>query len=372
MISELQQWLRHISFLVRKEILTIVKEPANRVILIAPVLMQALLFGYAATYDVNHVDYAVLDQSRGQASTQIITHLDGTGVFNRTATLTSASQIQQIVMDGKALMVLTFPPDFENKLNQGQTSPMQVILDGRNSSTAGAAAGYINAVVSDFNQRRSGSGPGLNVEVRAWYNPNLESRWGIMPTLIAAISMLQTLLLSALSVAREREQGTFDQLLVTPFTPMQLLIGKAIPPVLVGLVQSTIILLVILLWFQIPMNGSLFVLYFGLLSFNIAAVGLGLSISAVSINMQQAMLYTFLLIMPLMLLSGLLTPVQTMPAALDTLTYANPLRFAIDLVRRVYMEGAGLSDVAFDFIPMIALTVITMPLAAWLFRNRLY
>lgn len=372
MISELQQWLRHIGFLVRKEILTIVKEPANRVILIAPVLMQALLFGYAATYDVNHVDYAVLDQSRGQASTQIITHLDGTGVFNRTATLTSASQIQQIVMDGKALMVLTFPPDFENKLNQGQTSPMQVILDGRNSSTAGAAAGYINAVVSDFNQRRSVSGPGLNVEVRAWYNPNLESRWGIMPTLIAAISMLQTLLLSALSVAREREQGTFDQLLVTPFTPMQLLIGKAIPPVLVGLVQSTIILLVILLWFQIPMNGSLIVLYFGLLSFNIAAVGLGLSISAVSINMQQAMLYTFLLIMPLMLLSGLLTPVQTMPAALDTLTYANPLRFAIDLVRRVYMEGAGLSDVAFDFIPMIALTVITMPLAAWLFRNRLY
>lgn len=372
MISELQHWLRHIGFLVRKEILTIVKEPANRVILIGPVLMQALLFGYAATYDVNHVDYAVLDQSRGQASTQIITHLDGTGVFNRTATLTSASQIQQVVMDGKALMVLTFPPDFENKLNQGQTSPMQVILDGRNSSTAGAAAGYINAVVSDFNQRRSGNGPGLNVEVRAWYNPNLESRWGIMPTLIAAISMLQTLLLSALSVAREREQGTFDQLLVTPFTPMQLLIGKAIPPVLVGLVQSTIILLVILLWFRIPMNGSLFVLYFGLLSFNIAAVGLGLSISAVSINMQQAMLYTFLLIMPLMLLSGLLTPVQTMPAILDTLTYANPLRFAIDLVRRVYMEGAGLSDVAFDFVPLIALTVITMPLAAWLFRNRLY
>lgn len=372
MISELQQWLRHISFLVRKEILTIVKEPANRVILIAPVFMQALLFGYAATYDVNHVDYAVLDQSRGQASTQIISHLDGTGVFNRTATLTSASQIQQVVMDGKALMVLTFPPDFENKLNQGQTSPFQVILDGRNSSTAGAAAGYISAVVNDFNQRRAGNLTPINVEVRAWYNPNLESRWGLMPTLIAAISMMQTLLLSALSVAREREQGTFDQLLVTPFTPMQLLIGKAIPPVLVGLVQSTIILFVILFWFQIPMNGSLFVLYFGLLSFNIAAVGLGLSISAVSINMQQAMLYTFLLIMPLMLLSGLLTPVQTMPAILNALTYANPLRFAIDLVRRVYLEGAGLNDVAFDFIPMIAMTVITMPLAAWLFRNRLY
>lgn len=372
MITELQQWLRHISFLIKKEILTIVKEPANRVILIVPVFLQALLFGYAATYDVNHVDYAVLDQSRGQTSTQILSHLDGTGVFTRRATLTSASQIEKVVMDGKVLMVLTFPSDFESKLTQGQTSPLQVILDGRNSSTAGAAAGYISAVVSDFNQRRAKNFSPINVDVRAWYNPNLESRWGLMPTLIAAISMMQTLLLSALSVAREREQGTFDQLLVTPFTPMQLLIGKAIPPILVGLVQSTIILMVILFWFQIPMNGSVWLLYFGLFSFNIAAVGLGLSISAVSINMQQAMLYTFLLIMPLMLLSGLLTPVQTMPPVLDALTYANPLRFAIDLVRRVYLEGAGFSYVAVDFIPMIGMTIITMPLAAWLFRNRLY
>ncbi|HBT4620130.1 TPA: ABC transporter permease [Klebsiella quasipneumoniae subsp. similipneumoniae] len=372
MINELQQWLRHISFLIKKEILTIVKEPANRVILIVPAFMQALLFGYAATYDVNHVDYAVLDQSRGQASTEILAHLDGTGVFDRTATLTSAAQIEQIVMEGKALMVLTFPPDFENKLNKGENSPLQVILDGRNSSTAGAAASYISAVVNDFNQRRAGDVVPLSLEVRAWYNPNLESRWGLMPTLIAALSMMQTLLLSALSVAREREQGTFDQLLVTPFTPMQLLIGKAIPPVLIGLVQSTIILLIILFWFRIPLNGSLFVLYTGLLSFNIAAVGLGLSISAVSVNMQQAMLYTFLVIMPLMLLSGLLTPVQTMPPILDTLTYANPLRFAIDLVRRVYLEGAGLADVAFDFVPMLVMAVITMPLAAWLFRNRLY
>lgn len=372
MINELKQWLRHISFLIKKEILTIVKEPANRVILIAPAFMQALLFGYAATYDVNHVDYAVLDQSRGQASVEILSHLDGTGVFYRTATLTSATQIEQVVMEGKALMVLTFPPDFENKLNNGEASPLQVILDGRNSSTAGAAASYISAIVNDFNQRRTGSVAPLSLDVRAWYNPNLESRWGLMPTLIAALSMMQTLLLSALSVAREREQGTFDQLLVTPFTPMQLLMGKAIPPILVGIMQSTIILLIILFWFRIPMNGSLLVLYFGLFSFNIAAVGLGLSISAVSVNMQQAMLYTFLLIMPLMLLSGLLTPVQTMPAVLDTLTYANPLRFAIDLVRRVYLEGAGLSDVAFDFVPMLAMAVLTMPLATWLFRNRLY
>ncbi|QGY33198.1 ABC transporter permease [Pantoea cypripedii] len=365
-------WLRHISFLIKKEILTILKEPANRAILLVPALLQALLFGYAATYDVNHVDYAVLDQSRGGASTELLTHLDGTGVFNRTATLTSAAQIPDVVLTGKALLVLTFPADFENKLNNGAPSPLQVILDGRNSSTAGVAAGYISAVVADFNQRQTGITPAISIETRAWYNPNLESRWGLMPTLIAALSMMQTLLLSALSVAREREQGTFDQLLVTPFTPMQLLIGKALPSIMVGLIQSTIILLIILLWFQIPMNGSIPLLYLGLSFFNIAAVGIGLSISAVSINMQQAMLYTFLLMMPLMLLSGLLTPVQTMPDILNTLTYANPLRFAIDLVRRVYLEGAGFSDIAFDFIPMLVMAAITLPLSAWLFRNRLY
>ncbi len=192
-----------------------------------------------------------------------------------------------------------------------------------------------------------------------------------MPSLIAALSMMQTLLLSALSVAREREQGTFDQLLVTPYTPLQIMIGKALPPIFVGLMQSTIILLIILFWFKIPMNGSIGLLYFGLLSFNVAIVGVGLSISALSLNMQQAMLFTFLLIMPLMLLSGLLTPVENMPKALEIATYVNPLRFGINLVQRVYLEGANFTQVQFNFIPMIILGLITLPLAAWLFRNRL-
>lgn len=365
-------WLRRVGFLIRKEVLAILKEPANRVILFAPAFLQAVLFGYAANYDVNNVDYAVLDQSHGYASTQLISHLDGTGVFHRTATLTASSQIADAIAVNKALLVITIPTDFEDKLNHGDIAPVQVILDGRNSATAGAAATYISAVVASFNQKNSGGAGTLALETRAWYNPNMESQWGMMPSLIASLSMLQTLMLSALSVAREREQGTFDQLLVTPYTPMQLLLGKAIPSIVIGLLQSTIILLIILFWFRIPMNGSLPLLYSGLLCFNIAAVGVGLSLSAVSVNMQQAMLYTFLVMMPLMLLSGLLTPVETMPAVLNIATYANPLRFAIDLVRRVYLEGAGFSDIAFNFIPMLIMAAITLPLAAWLFRNRLY
>ena len=236
-------------------------------------------------------------------------------------------------------MVLRIGPRFEQQLLEGQPEPIQLILDARNSTTANSAAAAVAQVVAAYNleqaQQRGGGAPALTLETRAWYNPNLESRWNFMPGMIAALSMIQTLLLTALSVAREREQGTFDQLLVTPLSPTEIMIGKAIPPMLIGLVQSTLVLLVTRFWFHIPMAGSAWSLYAGLAAFMLAGVGIGLSISAVSANMQQAMLYTFVLIMPMMLLSGLTTPVSNMPAALQIATMLNPLRFAIDLVRRV-------------------------------------
>lgn len=362
--------LVRIAFLCRKELLALLKEPSSRVILIAPALMQSLLFGYGATYDLTNAPYAVLDQSRGATAAELLRRLDGTGVFKRVAVLQSTRDIAPAIEDKGVLLVLAIAPDFEQRLAAGQAAPLQMVLDGRNSSTAGAAAAQISAIVGQMNQSR-GPAPPIAIERRAWYNPNLESRWNIMPGLIAGLSLIQTLLVAALSVAREREQGTFDQLLVTPFTPMQLLLGKALPSMLVGLVQSTIIFLILLFWFEIPMQGSVALLYLGLFTFTLAAVGIGLSISALSVSMQQAMLYTFLLIMPLMLLSGLLTPVSNMPKVLQIATYANPLRFGMDLVRRVYLEGAGLHEIGFDFLPMLAVAAVTLPLAAWLFRNRL-
>ena len=369
-MSTFLPFLAQIMVLIRKEILAIVKDPANRTILIAPALIQALLFGYGATYDLTNVPYAVVDQSRSAASIELLARLDGTGVFQRQATLESNDQIADLIDSGDVLLALSIPADFERNLSAGAPAPVQVILDGRNSSTAGAAAGQIGTIVANYNASRGGVAP-ISVERRAWYNPNLESRWTMMPALIAALSLMQTLLIAALSVAREREQGTFDQLLVTPLTPMQILVGKAIPSIMIGLIQSTIILLIIRFWFHIPMNGSYLLLYLGLLSFTGAGVGLGLSISAVSVTMQQAMLYTFLIIMPLMLLSGLLTPVHNMPEVLQVATYINPLRWGIDLVRRVYLEGAGFFDIWFDFVPLLAMMAVTLPLAAWLFRNRL-
>ncbi|CCA93415.1 MULTISPECIES: ABC transporter permease [unclassified Novosphingobium] len=363
-------YIAQIAFLCRKEVLAILKDPANRIILLAPAFFQTMLFGYGATFDLTNVSYALLDQSRGAAAREFVTRLDGTGVFEREATLASADQIASVIDPGKVLLAITIPADFDQRLARGEAATIQVILDGRNSSTAATAAGYLNAIAQRFNAAH-GAAPAITIERRAWFNPNLNSRWQIMPAMIATLSMLQTLLLAALSVAREREQGTFDQLLVTPLSPLQILVGKALPSILVGIAQSTIVLMIVLFWFRIPMSGSPWLLYLGLLSFTGAAVGIGMSLSALALNMQQAMLYSFLVIMPLTMLSGLLTPIRNMPEGLQLATYVNPLRFGVDLVRRVYLEGAGLADVAMDFIPLVLVASVTLPLAAWLFRHRL-
>src|SRR5207247_6380683 len=192
---------------------------------------------------------------------------------------------------------------------------------------------------------RTGHGQGnppIRLSTRAWYNPNLETRWHMIPGMIGTLTMLQTLLLTAMSVAREREQGTFDQLLVTPFRPAEIMVGKALPSVLVGLVQATAILLVAQLWFRIPFAGSFVTLYAGLSLFLLAAVGIGLLVSSVAATMQQAMLFAFVLVMPFTLLSGLTTPLSSMPRALQYVTLLNPLRYAIEIVHRLYLEGAGL------------------------------
>ena len=360
--------------LIRKELQSLLREPQTRAILIMPVLIQVLLFPFAATLEVTNATIAIYNEDSGRHAVELTQRFARAKAFTHVLLLQSPQAIQPTIDEQKALLVVRFPADFSRNLDNYQTAPLQLLLDGRNSNSAQIAANYLQQIVKNYQQELlEGKAKPNNSElvVRNWYNPNLESRWNLMPALIAALSLIQTLLLAALSVAREREQGTFDQLLVTPLTPMQILVGKALPAMLVGLVQSTVILLIIRFWFQIPMSGSPWLLYLGLLVFTGATVGLGLSISALSLTMQQAMLYTFLLIMPMMLLSGLLTPVSNMPEPLQIVTYANPLRFGMDLVRRVYLEGAGLREVAFDFVPMLVMAIVTLPLAAWLFRNRL-
>ena len=367
-------WQRILA-LVRKEFLALLRDPKSRTVLIVPPIIQLLVFGYATTFDLKEVRYAVYNEDRGGAARELLARFDGAGIFKQVAELGSEKEMAPLVDAREVLLVLHVGPRFSADLLAGRPAPLQLIVDGRNSNTAMVALNYVRGIVGRFNDdwiaARGSQGPPARLVTRAWFNPNLESRWNIVPALIASLSMIQTLLLAALSVAREREQGTFDQLLVTPLRPMEILIGKASPAITIGLVQASLVFCVALFWFRIPFQGSLVVLYVGLVAFTTACVGIGLSISALSLNMHQAMVYAFVLIMPLILLSGLVTPVGNMPTALQILTYADPLRFAIDLVRRVYLEGAGWQDVGMDFVPMLVIAAITLPVAAWLFRNRL-
>jgi len=378
--------IRRILALTRKELLAVLKDPRGRFTILVPPILQCLIFGYAATYDLNAVPYAVLDQDRSAASRELLARLDGSGVFHRVANLDRAADVKTTINERRALLVIQIEQDFERRLLQGLPAEVQVIADGRNSNTSGTALGYVATVVEAFNAHWRAAHPltppvspsegtgtmrGIRVTTRAWYNPNLETRWNMIPSLIGTLTMLQTLLLTAMSVAREREQGTFDQLLVTPFRPAEIMAGKALPSVLVGVVQATSILLVAQLWFRIPFAGSFLTLYAGLSVFLLAAVGIGLLVSSVVATMQQAMLFSFMLLMPFALLSGLTTPLSSMPAALQHFTLINPLRYAIDIAQRVYLEGAGLDLLMPDLWPLALIAAVTLPAASWMFRHRL-
>ncbi len=369
----LESLLRIIA-LTRKELLAVLKDPRSRMSLLIPAIVQGLVFGYAATYDLNHVPYAVLDQDHSQASRQLLAGLDGSGVFERVADLRSEQEIRTYIDRRRALLVIQIKQDFERQLQLGQQADVQVIADGRNSNTAATASSYLTAVVGAFNQRWR-EDHGLPPEVltsttRAWYNPNLETRWNIIPGLIGTLALIQTLMLTAMSVAREREQGTFDQLLVTPFKPFEIMAGKALPSILVGITQAAGVFLVAQLWFQIPFAGSIVTLFCGLIMFLLAAVGIGLLLSAVAATMQQAMLSALLFIMPFSLLSGLTTPISNMPSILQYFTFINPLKYAIDIARRVYLEGVGLPVLAADLWPLALISLITLSAASWMFGHR--
>lgn len=367
--------LARIAALARKELLAVLKDRRTRLSLLVPVLVQTLVFGYAASYDLNRVPYVLWSRDSGEAATALIARIDGTGLFQRVATVRRERAVRAAIDDRRALLAIDIPADFSRRLAAGRPADVQLIADGRNSNTANTAVGYAQSVIAAFNvhwqKLHHVAPPPARLVARAWYNPNLVTRWDMVPGLIGTLTLLQTLLLTAMSVAREREQGTFDQLLVTPIRPVEIMAGKALPAMLIGLAQATGVLLVAQLWFRIPFEGSFAVLYGGLVMFVLAAVGIGLVVSAMSYTMQQAMLYSFVLLMPFTLLSGLTTPIANMPRVLQYFTRINPLRYAIDIAQRVYLEGAGVRLLLPDLWPLALMVVVTLSAASWMFRHRL-
>jgi ABC-2 type transport system permease protein len=362
--------------LTKKELLAIVKDRRSLGSLLVPPIIQCVVFGYAASYDLTNIPYVLSDESHSSDARQMMAYMDGTGIFHRVANVDRPQDVKSYVDNEQVVLAICIGPDFEKEIEAGRPAKVQIISDGRNSNTAGTALSYANTTIANYNAaRRTATGdtaPTVSTNLRAWYNPNLETRWSMVPSLIGTLTLLQTLLLASMSVAREREQGTFDQLLVTPFRPFEIMCGKAIPSIIIGIIQATNVILVAEFWFKIPFMGHYLPLYVCLFVFLMAAVGLGLFVSSLASTMQQAMLYSFVLVMPLMLLSGFTTPIANMPDTIQYLTYLNPLRYCIDISRRIYLDGAGLSQVMHEVYALGAIAAVTLTGSAWFFRRKLY
>lgn len=368
-------WQRLLA-LVHKEFLALFKDPKSRIVLIVPPLIQLLVFGYAATFDLKQVPYAVYDEDGGAPARALLARFEGAEAFRRVATVRSEGEIAPLVDVRDALVVIHLGPRFSADLQAGRSASLQVIVDGRNSNTALIAVNYIRSVVERFNDDWIAAhdlrGPPARLVTRAWFNPNLESRWFFIPGIVGMLTLVVTMLVTALTVAREREQGTFDQLLVTPLRPGEILLGKMVPGFVIGIVQATLILLVATLWFEVPFLGSLAAFYTGLALFLLSGVGAGLLISSLSATQQQGLLGAFLFMVPAVILSGFATPIANMPKAVQLVTLLDPLRYFLVVLRKVFLEGAGFAALLDQFWPMALIGAATLMLAGWFFRHRMY
>ena len=368
-------WQRILA-LIHKEFLALLKDPKSRAVLIVPPLVQLLVFGYAATFDLKEVPYAVYNEDRGAAASDLLAGFDGAGSFRRVAELQAEAEIAPLVDQRRVLAVVHVGPRFSADLLAGRPAALQVIIDGRNSNTAMVSLNYVRNIVDRFNDQwiadHGQPGPPARLEMRAWFNPNLDSRWFFVPGIIGMLTLVVTMLVTALTVAREREQGTFDQLLVTPLRPREILVGKTVPGFVIGIVQATVILLVATLWFKVPFLGSLAAFYAGLALFLLSGVGAGLLISSLAATQQQGLLGAFLFMVPAVILSGFATPIANMPEAVQAITLIDPLRYFLVILRKVFLEGAGFGLVVDQLWPMAIIGAVTLSLAGWLFRHRMY
>lgn len=362
--------------LAKKEFLALLRDKRSRMILIGPPIMQMLIFGFAASYDLNNVPIAVYNQDQGAASRAFISQFEGSPNFHITTAIEKNADIAPLINNRNVLLVLSIEPNFSANLAQGKSGTIQAIFDGRNSNTASIAMNYLGTISMAFSQQwnktQGQTGPRVELSVRNWFNENLQSRWFIIPGILGLLVLVVTLLVTALSVAREREAGTFDQLLVTPMRPVEILIGKALPGLVVGVVEASVILVVIVQIFDIPLRGDIGALYLGLMLFLLSATGIGLMISAISVTQQQAILGAFLFLVPAVILSGFSTPIANMPEIIQWLTYLNPLRYFLIIIRGVFLEGNSYGLLIDQYWPMLIISVVTLVFSGWLFKHRMY
>lgn len=366
-------WLIRILALVRKELQILLADPQSRKLVVIPVLLQVVLFPLAATLEVKNNTLGVLNEDGAALSTELIQRFTRTGAFTKVIHLLDQHAMTTAIDEQQAIAVVRFAPDFSARAAQGVAAPMQIHLDGRRSNSSQIAASYIQDItMSFFSERSAGKGhvPPSELIVRHRYNPNLEYRWFILPCLVAIILTVSALILTALSVAREREHGTFEQLLVSPLTPEMIMIGKTVAVLLVGMFQASVIILAAVFVYKVPLSGSLTLIYLSAIVYFLALVGVGLFISALCSTQQQAFLGSFAFIMPAILLSGYASPVENMPDWLQTLTLANPIRHFIVIVKSIFLKDVSVLFVLESLIPLGIIAAVTLGVAVIIFRRR--
>lgn len=370
-------WRRMVT-IVRKELLVLLCNRVSRMLIIVPPLVQIVIFGWAATMEVRNVDVAVLDHDNGRWSRKIVHRLEGSPAFRSVRFLPSEESIRPVLEGQEALFILTFDQEFSRRVERGESAEMQVILDGRRSNAAQIAAYYLSRIVEGMAvdtplgraAATAAAAPRLDVRMRCWFNSNLEFQWFFLPNLIGMLSLILGLVVTGLSVAREREVGTFDQLLVSPATPTEIALAKLAPGCIVGLLHGTIFLLITVLGFGVPFTGSVVLLYLAMLVFAVASGGVGLMVSSLSATQQQAFLGAFTVGVPCILISGAVTPIINMPIFLQHASQLNPLRHFTVISQGVFLKDITFAAAAVSLGKITLISLAAVSVAVWMFKRR--
>lgn len=370
-------WYR-IRTLIIKEFQALRRDPRAIQLLIAPVVLQVMLFPFAATLEVNDASIAFLNQDSGQAATEVVQRVAASTAFGTARMLTHEEQVADVVNRQQALLVVRFLPSFSRDIAAGETAAVQIIADGRRPNSAQLAQNYVDSIIRGYAAEVAGppaagapaaASAAANIETRNWYNPNLDGKWAIVPSLVAMMTTIGALITTALSVAREREQGTLDQVLVSPLSHASIMIGKTVPAIIVATLQSTVILIIAIVLFGIPFVGSLLLFFASCFAYSLALAGFGLFISAISQTQQQAFLGVFTFMLPAVLLSGFVSPVQNMPTVLQWISWIDPLRHFIVIVKGLFLKDIGMAEMWPSFWPLLMIAALMMVTAHTLFRR---
>jgi ABC-2 type transport system permease protein len=366
-------WHR-VAALVRKEFRQIFRDPKTKRIVFASPIIQLLLFGYAVTTDVHNVATFIVDHDNTAESRALQDAFTATGHFRVVGRSARPADMAAALDRGSAVLGLEIPAGFARDIGAGRPAAVQVLVDGTQSNTATVAHGNAARIVQQFGVQqaeargRSLDG-GVDLRARAWFNPDLESRVYNVPAVIGVLLLLMCLLLTALTVVRERELGTLDQLLVSPITPGELILGKTIPVAIIALVDLALISAVAVLWFEVPFRGSVLALVLASALYILASLGLGLFISTISRTQQEAFMAMFLLMLPAIILSGFMYPIHTMPEFFQMLTWLNPVRHFLFMVRGIFLKGHGVAELWLQFTILAAMATLVLLGATARFRR---